>query len=118
MFRSAATQRASTRAAQDYETRRRRVQEYRAWYRRALWCRRDWGLRALQLAKQPLCEVHLARGVIVAADTVNHRRRVSDGASEAERWALFVDRANHQSVCAHCHASDIQAEERAALASG
>jgi 5-methylcytosine-specific restriction protein A len=117
LFRTESERRASAIAAREYEARRRVEDTYRAWYRLAVWAAPN-GLRAQQLARQPLCEIHLARGRVVAADTVNHRARVSGGASEAERWSLFVDARNHQSVCAHCHSGEVQAQERAASRRG
>lgn len=79
---------------------------YRALYKLPLWRHPTRGLRAQQLAKQPLCERHQRRGEIVAADTVNHRT------PHKGDMALFSDPANLESTCAACHSGLIQSEER------
>lgn len=86
----------------EHDVRRRRSQPWRAWYKTALWQQR----RAEQLARQPLCERHLARGEVVAATVANHK--------EPHRgyWQKFAHGAL-ESACDHCHNSDIQREERA-----
>ena len=76
--------------------------EYRRLYKTPEWK----ALRAEQLRKQPLCERHLARGLTVAADTVNHREP-----HKGDR-ALFFDPTNVESTCKPCHDGPIQAEER------
>lgn len=89
-----------------YDARRRRNSPWRAWYSLKAW----FTARQAQLARQPLCERHLARGDVVAATVVNHR------IPHRGAWALFIDPANHESVCKPCHDGDIQREERAAAA--
>ncbi len=86
----------------DHDRRRRRSQPWRHWYKLPLWQAR----RAEQLAREPRCERHLARGEIVAANTANHR--------EPHRgdWDKFAF-GPLESLCAHCHNSDVQREERA-----
>ncbi|MDN3627161.1 hypothetical protein [Methylobacterium isbiliense] len=49
----------------------------------------------------------LARGEVVPASVVNHRR------PHRGEWALFIDPENHESVCKPCHDREIQREERA-----
>ena len=78
------------------------AKEWRKLYDLTLWRR----LRAQQLARQPLCERHLKDGKLVPADTVHHRR------PHKGEWSVFVDVENLESVCASCHSSDIQEEER------
>lgn len=84
-----------------YDGQRRRHSAWRAWYGRKAWA----VARAAQLALQPLCERHLARGEVVPATVVNHRL------PHRGDWALFIDPANHESTCKLCHDRDIQREE-------
>ena len=79
------------------------AEEWRKLYKTTAW----QSLRLMQLAEQPLCERHLERGAIVAANTVNHRTP-----HKGDR-ALFFSQANLQSLCKPCHDSDIhQIESR------
>ncbi|MFY9292703.1 MAG: HNH endonuclease [Methylorubrum rhodinum] len=80
--------------------------EWRRLYKLALWCHPSRGLRAQQLARQPLCERHLRRGLVVPADTVNHK------VPHKGDMDLFRDPDNLESTCAECHSGLIQAEER------
>lgn len=84
-----------------YDTERRRVKPWRNLYNTAQWKR----IRANQLARQPLCERHLKRGEIVAADTVNHRVR-----HHGDPVKFFA--GPFESACKACHDSEIQREER------
>lgn len=68
--------------------------------------------RALHLSQNPLCAFHLERGMPVPATVVDHIKRWRSGATRAIRWALFLDPNNFQSLCATCHNSDKQIEER------
>ncbi|MBY0299809.1 MAG: HNH endonuclease [Methylobacterium sp.] len=91
-----------------HDVQRRRDAPWRAWYGL-----RAWALaREAQLARAPLCERHGARGEIVPATVVNHRR------PHRGEWALFIDPANHESVCKPCHDREIQREERASSIGG
>jgi len=103
LFRHASARTARERKA-EHDARRRRSQPWRAWYKSALWQSR----RAEQLARQPLCERHLARGQVVAATVANHK--------EPHRgdWEKFAH-GELESACDRCHNSAIQREERAAL---
>jgi len=80
------------------------AQAYRRWYGLAIWCG-DNGLRARQLARQPLCERCRASGRITAATVVNHR------IPHKGDWSLFTDPNNHESVCKDHHDGLIQREE-------
>jgi 5-methylcytosine-specific restriction protein A len=75
--------------------------KYRKLYNTARWR----ALRKAQLQIQPLCERCKAKGFIVAATVVNHRKPHKGD----ER--LFCDPGNLQSVCQPCHDGPIQAEE-------
>lgn len=98
-------------AGRRYDAQRRNEQPGREFYSKAIW-RGPNGLRRQQLGRQPLCERHLAKGMVVAADTVNHR------VPHKGDWALFVNPANHESTCKACHDSLIQAEEARGYAVG
>lgn len=66
---------------------------YSNWYSTARWKR----LAKLQLQKQPLCQISLALGLIVAADTVDHIK------PHRGDWDLFIDENNLQSVSKQMH---------------
>jgi 5-methylcytosine-specific restriction protein A len=74
---------------------------YHAWYSSPEW----QAARRAQLDKAPFCERHAMRGEVVEADTVNHRT------PHRGDWRLFIDPANHESVCKACHDGLIQREE-------
>lgn len=80
------------------------AQAYRSWYSLAVWLR----AREAQLAKQPLCELCLATkpSRVTPATVVNHR------IPHKGDWALFIDPANFQSICAPHHDSLVQRQER------
>ncbi len=80
---------------------RREAKPWRSWYQLKAWRVR----RVEQLAKQPLCERHLARGEVVEATVANHR------VPHRGDWELFI-RGELESACAPCHDSEIQREER------
>ena len=84
------------------EQRSPEAQSYHRWYKQALWQK----IRKAQLNKAPLCERHLKRNEIVPANTVNHKE------PHKGEWTKFADSDNLESVCASCHSSDIQSEER------
>ena len=72
------------------------------WYRTKAWL----NLRAWRLGIEPPCRKCQARQRAVAASVVDHvtpHRGV---------WALFIDPENTQSLCALCHNSTKQREER------
>jgi len=65
------------------------------WYHTTLWRR----LRLNQLDKEPLCYVHLRRGLERPATIVDHHIPFVDS------WELFIDPNNHRSICFPCHNS-------------
>jgi hypothetical protein len=75
--------------------------KYRRLYNTARWR----ALRKAQLQDQPLCERCKAKGFIVAATVVNHRK------PHKGDEALFWTTDNLLSVCQPCHDGPIQAEE-------
>lgn len=64
------------------------------------------GARQAQLRREPLCERCKAEGLIVPADTVDHRT------PHKGNLALFLDPKNHASLCGSCHSRDKQREEK------
>ncbi len=82
---------------------RRAEQPWRAWYDLDIWRNPITGLRAQQLARQPMCEV--CRRVRA---TIAHHRHPHNG-----EWEMFIDPENLQSVCKGCHDGAIQRGERA-----
>jgi hypothetical protein len=74
---------------------------YRKLYQTAEWR----ALRKAQLQCQPICERCRAKGFVVSATVVNHRKPHKGDAN------LFRDPTNLQSVCQPCHDGPIQAEE-------
>ena len=86
----------------DHDRRRRRQKPWRAWYNTAAWQSR----RAAQLTSKPYCERHDERGELVLATVANHRQ------PHRGDWDLFIGGAL-ESLCKHCHDSEVQREERA-----
>jgi 5-methylcytosine-specific restriction protein A len=86
--------------ARGYDAERQRVKASRKWYASKAWRQR----RAMQLASDPLCAMHLTRGEVVAATVADHVQ------PHREDWSRFWDGAL-QSLCAGCHSRDKQREE-------
>src|SRR5262245_2509890 len=98
------------RAAQkrDYDACRRAHTRWRAWYKTPEW----QATRKAQLQAEALCRRCLQRGRRVMATVADH---VSPHRGDRK---LFLDRNNLQSLCATCHNSSKQAEERRGYAIG
>lgn len=62
-------------------------------------------LRPAQLLREPFCRVCAARGERVRATVVDHIR------PHRGDWELFIDPANHQSLCKRCHDQKTAREE-------
>jgi len=77
------------------------AQVYRRWYKGRGW----QSARSAQLARQPLCERCKKIGRITVATVVNHRQ------PHKGNWTLFIDPANHESLCAPHHDTLVQKEE-------
>lgn len=75
---------------------------YVKWYKTAAWAK----LRKKQLSKQPLCEFCLEKGIISAADTVDHK------VPHRGNMDLFFDIGNLQSLDKSCHSSQKQRLEK------
>lgn len=97
--RGAATRQQQKRAHDRY---RRKASPWRAWYSKPEWQRR----RAAQLASKPYCERCSHRGRTVLATVANHR------IPHRGDWELFIG-GDLESLCKHCHDSEVQREERA-----
>ncbi len=85
---------------------RRGSAEYHGWYSLPVWTK---DLRPAQLLREPFCRECAKRGVRTRATVVDH---VTPHCGD---WALFIDPANHQSLCKSCHdrkTAKEQAEER------
>lgn len=68
------------------------------WYNLRIWRHPTIGLRAQQLSEQPLCK---QCGKASRSMHVDHITpfRTADG----DNWELFIDQANHQTLCHACH---------------
>ena len=80
--------------------------EYHGWYNLRAWTD---DLRPAQLLREPWCRACARRGVRTRATVVDH---ITPHRGD---WQRFIDPANHQSLCKHCHDRKTaleQAEER------
>ena len=75
---------------------RKALYKQKAWYR----------LRWHQINKQPLCEMHWARGDVVRAQIVDHKIPHKGDLN------LFLDADNLQSLCESCHNMHKQRQEK------
>lgn len=85
---------------------RRGSAEYHGWYSLPVWTK---DLRPAQLLREPFCRACAKRGIRTRSTVVDH---VTPHCGD---WALFIDPANHQSLCKSCHdrkTAKEQAEER------
>ena len=73
--------------------------DYSVYYRSHLW----HDLRNSYIREHPLCEECLSNGIIKPAEEVHHKTPFSQGANAEERWELFLDMDNLQSLCHDCH---------------
>ena len=62
-------------------------------------------IRRVKLAKNPLCERCLRRGVNTLATVVHHK------VPHKGDWSRFLDMENLESLCKACHDSDAQQED-------
>ncbi|MDO4810550.1 MAG: HNH endonuclease signature motif containing protein [Eubacteriales bacterium] len=74
--------------------RRRASAEYHDWYNLPIW--KD-DLRPAQLIREPFCRECARKGERTRATVVDHIE------PHCGDWELFVDPANHQSLCKHHH---------------
>ena len=85
---------------------RRLSAEYHGWYLLPIWTD---DLRPAQLLREPFCRECARQGIRTRATVVDHVRPFRGD------WALFIDPANHQSLCKRHHDQKTareQAEER------
>ena len=73
--------------------------DYSVYYRSHVW----HDLRNSYIREHPLCEECLSNGIIKPAEEVHHLIPFSQGANAEERWNLFLDADNLQSLCHTCH---------------
>lgn len=85
----------------DADAERRRFKRSMGWYKTARWIK----LRAAQLAQHPLCAICAKAGRDRIANVCDHIEPHRE--DEAKFWA-----GPFQSLCAPCHASIKQREER------
>lgn len=79
---------------------------WHSWYSLPVWTRE---LRPAQLLREPFCRECARRGIRTRAAVVDHVRPFRGD------WALFLDTANHQSLCKFHHDQKTareQAQER------
>lgn len=81
---------------------RRESAAWHSWYSLPVW--KD-SLRPAQLLREPFCRECAGRGLRVKATDVDH---VQDHKGD---WALFIDPANHQSLCHSCHSQKTMREQ-------
>ena len=78
------------------------MSEYAWMYKTKMWRK----LREAHISKQPLCQSCMRHGRVKAANVVHHVD------AHRGRWHLFVEPNNLESVCDHCHNSEMQHEEK------
>lgn len=79
-------------------------QAWRTWYKTARWQAK----REAQLRAEPLCQMCESAGRLTAATVCDHVER--HGGDPVRFWT-----GPFQSLCASCHSSEKQREERAAI---
>lgn len=85
------------------EAPRRASAAWHGWYSLPIWVKR---LRPAQLLREPFCRECAERGIRTPATVVDHVRPFRGD------WALFVDEANHQSLCKYHHDRKTALERR------
>lgn len=83
---------------------RRSSAEYHGWYLLPIWTD---DLRPAQLLREPFCRECARQGIRTWATVVDHIRPFRGD------WTLFVDPANHQSLCKHHHDQKTAREQAA-----
>ncbi|MDO5765010.1 MAG: HNH endonuclease signature motif containing protein [Elusimicrobiales bacterium] len=78
--------------------------DYHGWYLLPIW-KND--LRPAQLTREPFCRECAKEGIRTYATVVDHIRPFRGD------WALFVNPANHQSLCKHHHDQKTALEQAA-----
>ena len=73
---------------------RRSSAAYHGWYLLPIWTKQ---LRPEQLMREPFCRECARLGIRTRATVADHIQPFRGS------WALFVDPANHQSLCKHHH---------------
>lgn len=83
---------------------RRSSAEYHDWYLLPIWTD---DLRPAQLLREPFCRECARQGLRTRATVVDHIRPFRGD------WVLFVDPANHRSLCKHHHDQKTAREQAA-----
>lgn len=73
----------------------------------ALWQR----TRREKIARNPLCEECMKRGVVTPTQCVHHLTEIESAKTDAEAWELATSMGNLQSLCFACH-HEIHAAKR------
>ena len=76
-----------------------RVREYQIFYQNKAW-------KKLQIAKlraNPLCEICEIKNKVVLAKEVHHKKPWHLGKTLQDKWELFLNWSNLQSLCTTCH---------------
>lgn len=60
-------------------------------------------LREAKLLEQPLCEECLLHDKITPATQVHHKVPFGLGIDDKQKWELFLDWDNLESICTECH---------------
>jgi 5-methylcytosine-specific restriction protein A len=83
--------------------------ERRKWYNKERWNR----LREWKLTLNPLCEICEQHGIHTPAVDVHHiKSPFGESDNEADRYELFFDLDNLQSICKECHGRLHHEEQR------
>ena len=91
-------------AKRDHDRAREKNSPWRKWYRTARWA----SIRNMVLGRDPYCTRCNAQGVTTPSTVANHIK------PHKGDYDLFWDMENLEGVCAPCHNSVIQSEERRA----
>lgn len=83
---------------------RRESAQWHSWYSLPVWTQQ---LRPAQLLREPFCRACAQRGIRTRATVVDHVQPFRGD------WALFLDPANHQSLCKRCHDQKTAREQAA-----
>lgn len=75
------------------------VKEYQEFYNTPVWK----NLRRAKFLANPVCEICETKGIVRVTDEVHHKKPWNQGMTLAEKWELFLEWENLQSLCIPCH---------------
>lgn len=75
------------------------VKEYSVFYQNKSWRR----LRAAKFKANPVCEICETKGIVRLTDEIHHKKPWNTGKTIEDKWNLFLDWKNLQSLCTPCH---------------